>query len=128
MPSSISLSHNKDIGSIGEQLAAAYLLKHGFTILARNVTSRWGEIDIIAQTGTTTVFIEVKTRVSTTQGRAFEAFTTGKRRRILRAVEYYRLSNRLYNAPCRLDLIAIQLAPDRSLTDLQHYENIDISG
>lgn len=128
MPSSTSLSHNKDIGSLGEQLAARYLLKLGFAILARNITSRWGEIDIIAQTGTTIVFIEVKTRLSTTQGRAFEAFTTRKRQRMLRAVEYYCLTNHLYNAPCRLDLIAIQLAPDRSLIDLKHYENIDFSG
>lgn len=121
-------SHNKGIGFIGEQFAIAYLQTNGYIILARNVTSRWGEIDIIARIGLTTVFIEVKTRLGTTQGKAFEAFTTGKRRRLKRSIEYYRLTRNLYNAPCRLDLIALQLGPDRSLQDLKHYENIDFSG
>jgi putative endonuclease len=130
MPSTFlsTQSHNKGIGFIGEQYAAAYLQKKGFIILDRNVTSRWGEIDIIARSDQTTVFIEVKTRLGTAQGKAYEAFTIGKRRRIQRAIEYYRLRNHLYNAPCRLDLVALQLNPDRSLKALKHYENIDISG
>ena len=39
-------------GAWGEDYAAAYLRRHGYRILARNYSCRFGEIDIIASTGT----------------------------------------------------------------------------
>ncbi len=50
------------LGRIGEQLAAAHLVRLGFSIVARNVRTRHGEIDLIAYDGQTLVFAEVKTR------------------------------------------------------------------
>jgi putative endonuclease len=50
------------LGRLGEELAAAHLERLGFTILARNVRTRHGEIDLIAFDGSTLVFAEVKTR------------------------------------------------------------------
>ena len=47
-------------GKLGENLAAAYFQALGWTILARNYHTRWGEVDIIAQEGNALVFIEVK--------------------------------------------------------------------
>jgi putative endonuclease len=47
---------------MGEELAAAHLGRLGFTVLARNVRTRHGEIDLIAFDGRTLVFAEVKTR------------------------------------------------------------------
>lgn len=49
-------------GRIGEDLAAAHLKRLSFTIVARNVRTRAGEIDLIAFDGVTLVFAEVKTR------------------------------------------------------------------
>ena len=43
-------------------LAAAHLQRLGFRVLARNVRTRQGEIDVIAFDGRTLVFAEVKTR------------------------------------------------------------------
>jgi putative endonuclease len=56
------------LGRRGEQLAAIHLRNHGCALLARNVRTRHGEIDVIASDGDTLVFVEVKTRrVSATQ-------------------------------------------------------------
>jgi putative endonuclease len=52
------------LGRLGEQLAAAHLERLGFAIVARNVRTRYGEIDLIAFNGDALVFVEVKTRRS----------------------------------------------------------------
>ncbi len=52
-------------GRLGEELAAAHLEGLGYRLLARNVRTRHGEIDLIAFDGCTIAFVEVKTtRVS----------------------------------------------------------------
>ncbi len=48
------------LGRLGEDLAAAHLEGLGFAILARNVRTRHGEIDLVAFDGATLVFAEVK--------------------------------------------------------------------
>jgi putative endonuclease len=50
------------LGRRGEELAAAHLTRLGFAIVARNVRTRAGEIDVIAFDGSTLAFVEVKTR------------------------------------------------------------------
>jgi putative endonuclease len=52
------------LGRLGERLAAAHLQRLGFAIVARNVRTRHGEIDLIAFDGEALVFVEVKTRRS----------------------------------------------------------------
>ena len=53
---------NKHTGRLGEDLAAAYLQKAGYTILCRNFQRTYGEIDLSAQKAGVTYFVEVKTR------------------------------------------------------------------
>jgi putative endonuclease len=50
------------LGELGERLAAAHLERLGFALLARNVRTRHGEIDLIAFDGRALVFVEVKSR------------------------------------------------------------------
>lgn len=47
-------------GRNGERLAAAHLERLGFGILARNLRTSAGEIDLIARRGELIVFVEVK--------------------------------------------------------------------
>ena len=42
---------NKEIGKLGENFAADYLLANGYRIIERNFTCKAGEIDIIAYKG-----------------------------------------------------------------------------
>ncbi|QLE48975.1 YraN family protein [Nostoc sp. C057] len=68
-------SHYPDIGHLGEDLVAQWLQSTGWIILHRRFSSRYGEIDIIAQYNGQTgeklltqhsllAFVEVKTRSS----------------------------------------------------------------
>ncbi|HBH71514.1 MAG: hypothetical protein UR62_C0015G0023 [Candidatus Nomurabacteria bacterium GW2011_GWF2_35_12] len=53
-------SETQKIGEIGENIAVKFLVKHGFSIIDRNYTKKWGEIDIVAEKGNKLYFIEVK--------------------------------------------------------------------
>jgi putative endonuclease len=55
-------TRRRALGTLGEDLAAAHLRRLGFVVVARNVRTRHGEIDLIAFDGRTLVFAEVKTR------------------------------------------------------------------
>ena len=57
----VSGRSRKEIGALGEKVAAEYLRRHGFSIRDRNIARKTGELDIIAQFGDTLHFVEVKT-------------------------------------------------------------------
>ena len=48
------------LGPIGETIAAVYLSRRGYHVLDRNVRTRRGEVDLVAQRGDELVFVEVK--------------------------------------------------------------------
>ena len=76
-------------GAIGEILAARFLREKGYAILASNVRSRFGEIDIIAADRQYIAFVEVKTRSETAIYAPREAVTQQKQQRILRTAALY---------------------------------------
>ena len=51
----------KEVGRIGEDIAAQFLTRKGFKVIERNYRKPWGEIDIIAVKGSSVRFVEVKT-------------------------------------------------------------------
>jgi putative endonuclease len=56
----LSNRSRKDIGALGEKVAAEYLRRRGMKIIDRNVARKTGEIDVIAREGKTLHFVEVK--------------------------------------------------------------------
>jgi len=55
------MARHNDIGKLGEDIACEFLRRKGFTIITRNYTRKWGEIDIVARdTSGIYHFIEVK--------------------------------------------------------------------
>lgn len=56
----IFTSKKQIIGETGEKVAEKFLVKQGFSILDRNYTKKWGEIDIVAHKDRRLFFIEVK--------------------------------------------------------------------
>jgi putative endonuclease len=72
------------LGTKGEDVAAAWYVKQGYEVVARNWRCREGELDLIVRSGRTYVFCEVKTRTSTAFGAPVEAITRDKQMRIRR--------------------------------------------
>jgi hypothetical protein len=52
----------RSLGRLGEELAAAHFERLGFGVIARNVRTRHGEIDLIAFDGATLVFADANGR------------------------------------------------------------------
>jgi putative endonuclease len=99
-----------DLGKKGEDLALQYLLKKGYTLLARNWRFRHKEVDIIAADGRDLVFIEVKTRSSEWFGEPEEAVDNRKQRYLMDAAEAY-IRNRDLDTNIRFDVVSIILKP-----------------
>ncbi len=57
----MAITEKRKTGDLGEDIAAMFLMKHGFTVLERNYLRKWGEIDIIAKKASKLYFVEVKT-------------------------------------------------------------------
>lgn len=112
-----------DIAKIGELLAVKHLKARGCEILAQNYRARRGEIDIIAQDGKFTVFVEVKTRRSLKFGVPQAAVTWQKQRQISKVALAYLQSQNLLDAPCRFDVIAIHLSPQLKVLNLEQIES-----
>ncbi len=74
-------------GKAAEELACAHLESRGFRILERNFTTRFGEIDIVAQRGKTVFFVEV--RSSEGFMHPLESITAKKLKNLWRAIQIY---------------------------------------
>jgi putative endonuclease len=94
-------------GGAAEDAAARFLADHGLAIVARNYRTRFGEIDLVAQDGTTLVFVEVRQRSGDGYGGAASSITAGKRRRIESAARHY-LSTLRREPPCRFDVVTLE--------------------
>jgi putative endonuclease len=97
------------LGKMGEDLACAELRRRGYAILARRYRTRYGEIDIVARDGPTTVFVEVKARDGDHFGDGAAAVNDWKQRRVMRMAIDFVARHRLHDRPCRFDVVAIQL-------------------
>ncbi|MBI2404605.1 YraN family protein [Candidatus Gottesmanbacteria bacterium] len=112
------------LGKKGEQLAAEYLVSHGFRIIDRNFKARYGELDIIAIQGTVLVFIEVKTRVGREFGLPEEAVTPRKLAEVVKTAQYYKLLHPNLPESLRIDVIGIELFSDETIKYFHHIKNV----
>ena len=103
------MSHNQRIGKWGENAATAYLTERGYEIIARNVRTPYGEIDIVAGQEDVTIFVEVKTRTSNKMGLPEEAITSRKREHMLAAAEHYASEHEIDH--WQIDVISIEGKP-----------------
>ena len=101
-------SEKQKIGEIGENVAEKFLMKHGFSILERNYTKKWGEIDIVAEKKNKIHFIEVKSVTYETNMdhlRPEENMHPWKLQRLARAIQTYILSRKLDEREWQIDLL-----------------------
>jgi len=103
-------------GRAGEAAAAAFLISHGFQILARRFRRYGAEVDLVARRGDVLAFVEVKLRRGHGAGTPFEAVSPLKQARIARAASAYLAEfPDLARLECRFDLVGVEPAPDGAL-------------
>jgi len=111
----------KTLGLRGEQLAAEHLERLGWTIIARNHHTRYGELDIVAMDGETLVFAEVKT-VRLGHGHPWQSLHERKRTQVRRMASVWlsdvRERPRFWDIRC--DAVGIVLDPRGDLVRLDH--------
>jgi putative endonuclease len=101
------------VGREGEERAARLLESRGVKVVARNVRTSGGEIDLVGRSGGLLLFVEVKRRRSAERGTAAESVTPSKRRRIVRAARAW-MTEYPGSGHCqvRFDVVAIQDEPE----------------
>lgn len=102
------------MGAWGESLAADYLQKKRYKIVATNYRCRYGEIDLIVCNRQYLVFVEVKLRKTSRFAQALEHVDFKKQNRIRTTAEMF-LSQYDTRLQARFDVIEIY-APDGAAT------------
>lgn len=118
------MGKNNLSGAWGEALAAKYLQKKHFKIIATNYRSRFGEIDLIVQDRKYLVFVEVKLRKSDKFASAYEYVDQRKQERLRTTASIY-LSEFPTQLQPRFDVIEIY-APEGTDTQcpkIHHMED-----
>ena len=112
------------LGPWGEALAARYLRKKHYRIVERNYTSRFGEIDLIAEGGGFLAFVEVKLRGSSQFAQAREFVDAGKQRRIVTTAMRYLQQHETCLQP-RFDVVEIYAPEGRKTKNptINHLED-----
>ena len=98
--------NSRELGAWGEEQAAAYLRRKGYTVVERNYTCRFGEIDLIARRRGVIAFVEVKLRKNADFAAAREFVTWAKQQRIRRSASLWLAAHGCELQP-RFDVIEI---------------------
>jgi len=112
-------SKTQKTGEIGEDIAVRFLVKHGFSILDRNYTKKWGEIDIVAEKANKIYFVEVKSvskpdlksvnHETLDQYQPEDNMHPWKLKRLSRTIQTYILSKKLDERDWQVDLLVVFL-------------------
>jgi putative endonuclease len=120
----MSTDRRRDLGRLGEQLAAEHMIRRGFQIVERNFRTRFGELDIVAFDDRTLVFCEVKTRGVGVAVPPFEALHPGKRAQVRKIARQWLScrTGRPIASELRFDAIGITFDRSGRLVALEHLE------
>ncbi|MFL7869567.1 MAG: YraN family protein [Anaerolineales bacterium] len=113
-------SRNQKVGAWGESVAAEHLERRGYEIVTRNVRTPYGEIDIVATKDGYIVFVEVKTRTSSSLGPPEISVTPRKQEHMLAAAEHYAQEHDIDR--WQIDVIAVEGKPGKQPV-FTHFEN-----
>jgi putative endonuclease len=108
------------LGRVGEAAASAWLSARGYQVLGQNVRTRFGEIDLVVREGEVMVFVEVKTRRGSGFGHPADAIGPRKQRRLTRLAAAYLHHHRMDGASVRFDVVAVLVAADGQVTNIEH--------
>ena len=118
------MAKSKLTGAWGEALAAEYLRKRGYQLVASGYRCRFGEIDLIVKDRKYLVFVEVKLRKSARFAQALE-YVDGRKQDRLRTTASIYLSENPTSLQPRFDVVEIY-APEGIQTahpEIHHLED-----
>jgi len=101
----------RERGRLAEDLAAAWLERHGLEVLARNHATRRGEVDLVCRDGEVLCFVEVRSRGTGTGGTPEESVTRRKARRVVAAATDWALRHGGLDRAIRFDVVAVRTGP-----------------
>jgi putative endonuclease len=117
------IAKHLELGRRGEALAAAYLMKLGYQLVAANFSipvgrSRHGalinvELDLVAYEAETLCFVEVKTRASDWFAPPQVNVDKRKQRQIARAARAYRRTFDLKRSRYRYDVVTVVISAEK---------------
>ncbi len=119
------MADHNDKGHEAEQLAAEYLVAHGYKLLHRNWRYFRKEIDIVAEKNNELVVVEVKSRFGIGRVTADELISRGKQKFIVDAAEAY-IKKFSIEKESRFDLVIISFSGEG--VAVEHIENAFIPG
>jgi putative endonuclease len=94
-------------GDAVETAAQGFLEAKGLRLLARNASTRGGELDLVMTDGAAVVFVEVRFRADAAFGGGAASVDAGKRRRLVHAAQIWLQEHPAHaEAPCRFDVVA----------------------
>jgi putative endonuclease len=113
--------YKKEIGAWGEGIASDWLVERSYQIIAHNVHTPYGEIDIIAQQGDVTIFVEVKTLTSSANFFPETNITPTKQQHMQNAAQHYAAEHEIDH--WQIDAISVEGKPG-SIPVITHFENV----
>jgi putative endonuclease len=123
-----SLNPRKLFGQAGESAAEEYLRRKGYRILARNLRSSLGELDLVAEDGQVLVFVEVKARRTDAFGGAIHAVHHRKQEKLIQLAAQYLARHHIKNRLCRFDVVLLQ-GLNATAPQIEHIQNaFEVSG
>lgn len=118
----------KTIGNSGEKVAAKFLNKNKYKVIATNYSNKFGEIDIICENKEFVVFVEVKTRKKGGLVSGVYAVDKRKQDHIIKTAHMY-LSENYSNKQPRFDIIEVEFdSVSDTLKVTNHYIDAFIQG
>lgn len=118
-------NNRKRLGMLGEAEARRRLELEGYTIQAANWRSKLGELDLVVCCGDRLIFVEVRARSTSSIGRygmAVESVNARKQRQVRLVAQMYMHMTKQLNASIRFDVIAMNIEPDNTVHNYQHYK------
>jgi len=112
-----------DIGQRGEDAAAEFLAVAGYAVKGRNLKTPFGEIDILAEENGELVFVETKTRASSSVGPPYLSVTRKKQRKIIQNALSYLSVHGLHGRPWRIDVVSVKLAKSMRAQSIEIIKN-----
>lgn len=116
--------YKTQIGKYYEHIAASYLSRNQYKVLATNFFTKCGELDIVTQFLQDIIFIEVKSISADSEFSIYHSLTKRKLERVNKAAQYWLRLNKLENSIYRIEFIGIISYSDKYY--LEHFKYIQI--